>query len=115
MQKIGKIWSFTVKEVTEEVFSTELKQVLNINTPMFQNDTENLCATQTEMLKAVCNGEEHFTSQAAKASYNLGNPNTIVKNKKILQNKDIIEKDRNTFSFVDPVYRLWFKKEYCKR
>ena len=108
------IWSFTVREVTEEVFSTGLKQVLNINTPMFQNDTENLSATQIEMLKAVCNGEEHFTSQAAKASYNLGNPNTIVKNKKILQNKDIIEKDGNAFSFVDPVYRLWFKKEYCK-
>ncbi len=48
-----------------------------------------------------------------KQIYNLGNPNTIVKNKKILQNKDIIEKEKENFAFVDPIYRLWFKEEYC--
>ena len=107
------IWSFTAKDVTEEIFALGLKQVLNINTPMFQNDTENLSSTQIEMLKAICNGEQHFASQAVKQIYNLGNPNTIVKNKKALQNKDIIEKDRENFIFVDPIYHLWFKGEYC--
>ena len=107
------IWSFTVSEVTEEVFSLGLKQVLNINTPMFQNDTENLSSTQIEMLKAIADGEQHFSAQAVKQVYNLGNPNTIVKNKKILQNKDIIEKQKADFVFVDPIYRLWFQEEYC--
>lgn len=90
------IWSFTASEVTEEVFALGLKQVLNINTPMFQNDTENLSSTQIEMLKAIADGEQHFSSQAVKQIYNLGNPNTIVKNKKTLQNKDIIEKQMMT-------------------
>lgn len=90
-----------------------MKQVLNINTPMFQNDTENLSATQIEMLKAIANGEQHFSSQDVKRNYNLGNPNTIVKNKKTLQNKDIIELQKGNFDFVDPIYRLWFKGEYC--
>lgn len=107
------IWSFTASEVTEEVFSLGLKQVLNINTPMFQNDTESLSSTQIEMLKAIAHGEQHFSSQAVKQIYNLGNPNTIVKNKKTLQNKDIIEKEKENFAFVDPIYRLWFKQEYC--
>ena len=107
------IWSFTAAEVTEEVFSLGLKQVLNINTPMFQNDTESLSSTQIEMLKAIAHGEQHFSSQAVKQIYNLGNPNTIVKNKKTLQNKDIIEKEKENFAFVDPIYRLWFKQEYC--
>ncbi len=108
------IWSFTVSEVTEEVYQLGLKQVLNINTPMFQNDTENLSSTQIEMLKAIANGEQHFSSQAVKQIYNLGNPNTIVKNKKTLQNKDIIEKQKDDFVFVDPIYQLWFKEEYCR-
>ena len=43
----------------------------------------------------------------------MGNPNTIVKNKKTLQNKDIIELQKGNFDFVDPIYRLWFKGEYC--
>lgn len=107
------IWSFTASEVTEEVFALGLKQVLNINTPMFQNDTENLSSTQIEMLKAIADGEQHFSSQAVKQIYNLGNPNTIVKNKRTLQNKDIIEKQGDDFVFVDPIYRLWFKGEYC--
>ena len=48
-----------------------------------------------------------------KQIYNLGNPNTIVKNKKTLQNKDIIEKQNDDFVFVDPIYCIWFKGEYC--
>ncbi len=108
------VWSFTASEVTEEVFNLALKQVLNINTPMFQNDTENLSSTQIEMLKAISDGEQHFSSQAVKQVYNLGNPNTIVKNKKTLQNKDIIEKQRDGFGFVDPIYLLWFREEYCR-
>ena len=65
------------------------------------------------MLKAIANGEQHFSSQAATQIYRLGNPNTIVKNKKVLQNKDIIEKQKDNFIFVDPIYRLWFRGEYC--
>ena len=107
------IWSFTASEVTEEVLSLGLKQVLNINTPMFQNLKESLSFTQIEMLKAIAHGEQHFSSQAVKQIYNLGNPNTIVKNKKTLQNKDIIEKEKKNFAFVDPIYHLWFKEEYC--
>ena len=108
------IWSYTATEVTEEVFELGLKQVMNINTPMFQNDTENLSSTQIEMLKAIANGEQHFSSQAVKQIYSLGNPNTIVKNKRALQNKDIVEMQKNEFVFVDPIYQLWFKEEYCK-
>lgn len=109
------IWSYTATEVTEEVFELGLKQVMNINTPMFQNDTESLSSTQIEMLKAIANGEQHFSSQAVKQIYSLGNPNTIVKNKRALQNKDIVEMQKNEFVFVDPIYQLWFKEEYCKR
>lgn len=108
------VWAFTASDVTEEVFTLGLKQVININTPMFQNDTENLSSTQIEMLKAIADGEQQFSSQAAKRVYNLGNPNTIVKNKKMLQNKDIIEKQKDDFVFVDPIYLLWFKEEYCR-
>lgn len=108
------IWSYAATEVTEEVFELGLKQVMNINTPMFQNDTESLSSTQIEMLKAIANGEQHFSSQAVKQIYSLGNPNTIVKNKRVLQNKDIVEMQKNEFVFVDPIYQLWFKEEYCK-
>ena len=107
------IWSYTTGEATEKEFNLGLKQVMNINTPMFQNDTERLSSTQIEMLKAICDGGQHFSSQTVKTAYNLGNPNTIVKNKQTLQNKDIIEKEKDRLVFVDPIYQLWFKSVYC--
>lgn len=101
--------------MTEEVFSLGLKQVLNINTPMFQNDTENLSSTQIEMLKAIADGEQHFSSQAVKQVYNLGNPNTIVKNKKILQNKDIIEKQKADLYLLIRSIVCGLRKSIAKR
>lgn len=108
------IWSNTADEVTEEVYRRGLQQVLNINTPMFQNDTENLSSTQIELLKAVSDGAQQLTSQQTKQRYALGNPNTISKNKRTLQNKDIIERHGEQFVFVDPIYQIWFKQEYCR-
>lgn len=107
------IWSFTATEASEDTFRIGLKQVLNINTPMFQNDTEGLSASQIEMLKAICKGEQHFSSKSVRDIYHLGNPNTISKNKKTLQAKDIIEKQKENYAFIDPIYCLWFKEEYC--
>lgn len=64
------------------------------------------------MLRAIVQGEQHFSSQETGRRFNLGNPNTIVKNKKALQNKDIIELRKGEYVFVDPIYRLWFQTEY---
>ncbi len=61
-------------KVTEEVFALGLKQVLNINTPCSKTTRRTCSSTQIEMLKAIADGEQHFSSQAVKQIYNLGNP-----------------------------------------
>ena len=79
---------------------------------MFLNDTETLAASQIEMLRAIKDGVQQLSSADARAKYHLGNPNTISKNKKVLQNKDIVEMKGGKLVFVDPIYRLWFVREY---
>lgn len=106
------IWNATSDEVTEQTFDYGLRQLLNTNSPMFQNDTETLPASQIEMLRAIKDGMQQLSSAEAKSRYNLGNPNTISKNKRILQNRDIVELQNGKFVFVDPVYELWFVNEY---
>ena len=86
--------------------------MINTNSPMFQSDTETLATSQIEMLRAIKDGVQQLSSTEARAKYHLGNPNTISKNKKILQNKDIVEMHGGNFVFVDPIYRLWFSREY---
>ncbi len=34
-------------------------------------------------------------------------------NKKTLVERDFIEKSGEGFTMVDPVFELWFKREYC--
>ena len=79
---------------------------------MFLNDTENLAASQIEMLRAIKDGVQQLSSTEARSKYHLGNPNTISKNKKALLNKDIVEMKGGKMIFVDPIYRLWFEREY---
>ena len=79
---------------------------------MFLNDTESLAASQIEMLRAIKDGIQQLSSTEARAKYHLGNPNTISKNKKLLQNKDVVEMQGGRLVFLDPIYRLWFSGEY---
>ena len=106
------VWNATVTEVSEQSFSYGLKQMINTNSPMFLNDTETLAASQIEMLRAIKDGVLQLSSTETRTKYHLGNPNTISKNKKVLQNKDIVEMKGGKMVFVDPIYRLWFEREY---
>lgn len=106
------VWNATVTEVSEQSFSYGLKQMINTNSPMFLNDTETLAASQIEMLRAIKDGVLQLSSSEIRTKYHLGNPNTISKNKKVLQNKDIVEMKGGKMVFVDPIYRLWFEREY---
>jgi AAA+ ATPase superfamily predicted ATPase len=106
------IWNKTEKEVTADDFNYGVKQLLNINTPMFQSDCNKLTPAQLELLRAIAAGETKFSSAEVNSKYNLGNPNTLAKNKRSLQEQDIIEKTKdNTFHFVDPIFKLWIEKE----
>lgn len=107
------IWTHTDKEVTEDIFDSQMKMLLDTNADMFLADIERLSPTQVAFLKAVAMGVEHFNAKDVVATYNLGSPRIITKNKQTLVEKDILEKKKNRLYFVDPVFRLWFIREFC--
>ena len=45
--------------------------------------------------------------------YELGSAQTITRNKRMLTERDFIEKEGELYVFSDPVFGLWFKGEYC--
>ncbi|WP_229105034.1 hypothetical protein [Bacteroides fragilis] len=77
------------------------------------NDSENLTAVQTAMLRAVANGEYRFNSIPVVRKYELGSAQTITRNKRMLTERDFIEKEGELYVFSDPVFERWFKREYC--
>lgn len=108
------IWTSTASEVTEEIFCSQLTKLLDTNGDMFLTDIDGMPASQISFLRAVCAGETHFNARQVVAKYGLGAPRTITKNKKTLVERDFIEKVADGFRMVDPVFELWFKREYCE-
>lgn len=106
------VWSGTSEEVTNETIETRTRQLIDTNMPMFMNDTENLTAAQAAMLRAVADGEYHFNSMQVVRKYELGSTQTITRNKRMLVERDFIEKEGNSYVFSDPIFELWFRREY---
>lgn len=105
------VWAATSVSVSDEILRRQLQMLIDTNMPMFISDTENLTASQVAMLRAVADGESQLNAAAVVSKYGLGNPQTITRNKRILVERDFIEKNRDTFTFADPVFELWFRQQ----
>ncbi len=106
------VWMNTEREATADIFSRQLQTVIDTNADMFANDIESLAASQVAMLRAVAAGETQLNAKEVVERYRLGAPRTITLNKKALVKRDIIERSGEGYKFVDPVYALWFRREY---
>ncbi len=107
------IWTHTENEVTEELFYRQLKALLDTNAVMFMQDIDTLSVSQLSLLKAVAAGESKLHSGSAASKYNLGSAGNITKNKRILVERDVLEKTPDkSLRFVDPVFGLWFRREF---
>ena len=106
------VWANTNSTVTDDILQRSLQTLLDTNEEMFRKDLETLTASQVAMLKAIAAGESHFNAAAVVKRYGLGAPRTITNNKNSLLKKDLVERQGSTFAFVDPVFALWFKREY---
>lgn len=105
-------WNVTQNTANEAEIETALIELINANTPLYQNETERISYTQLNLLKAVSKGETQFTSTAVMQKHLLGTPRNVSKNKTLLINNDIIHEVNNIFEFVDPAFELWFKRQF---
>lgn len=101
------VWADTENEATVEMVDNALLSVIDTNRPVFESDADKLSASQMAMLHAVANGEYRLNASEVVNRYNLGGPQTITRNKRVLVEKDIIEKRGDGFDFVDPLFRQW--------
>jgi uncharacterized protein len=105
-------WNVTQLTATPAEIEIALKELINANTPLYQNEIETISYTQLNLLKAVAKGETQFTSAAVMQRHLLGTPRNVSKNKTLLINNDIIHEVNNLYEFVDPAFELWFKKQF---
>lgn len=110
------VWQRTFTAADELIFELSYADLLSQNEIVYQRETELLSETQLHFLKAVAGGVSwNFNSKNVMSAYKLGTSANISKIKKALQEKEIIEFTDKKADFVDPVYKLWFRKEILKK
>ena len=116
VQQLSHIcWSKTSKILSNDLIIKSLDEVINSNNPLFQREIDILSRTQLNLLKAVAVNETQLTSVDVIKRYNLGTPSNVLKNKSVLVKNDIFYDNSGKLDFSDPVFLLWFKRDYLKQ
>lgn len=103
----------TEREVTEDSFQRGLDELLHQNSALFQSRIETLTSFQMSFLRALCDGiHSDFGSKRIIDAYRLGTKSNITRLKSSLEDKELIETSKGATTIADPVFLLWFKREY---
>jgi len=105
-------WEHSRKKVDQAGLAHALEMVLDANTPFYQLTCEQISLTGINVLKAIAAGETRLTSAAVMHDYRLGTPRNVQKAREILEARDVIERGKDTYAFLDPGFELWFRREF---
>jgi hypothetical protein len=98
--------------VTEQTFQEGLEATFAQVTPFFVELTANLTTYQMNLLRAICSGfHEDFGKKEVTSQYDLGSRSNLVKLKKALIEREIIEQTEDGLFISDPLFEHWFKRE----
>jgi len=98
--------------VTEQTFQEGLEATFAQVTPFFVELTANLTTYQLNLLRAICTGfHEDFGKKEVTSQYDLGSRSNLVKLKKALIEREIIEQTEDGLFISDPLFERWFKRE----
>lgn len=105
------VWLKTEKKATEKNIEEAIDDLLAQNALLYMRDTENLTTPQFNFLKALADGiSTQLSSKNIIHTYQLGTSANVLKIKKALVQKELIDDSIGKIEFLDPCYELWFKK-----
>jgi hypothetical protein len=107
-------WLRTEVNCTNDNVSEAFEDLVLQLSMLFQSITDGLNNSQVNLLKAVINNVEQLSSKSTIKEYHLGTSANVLKAKKALVNKEIIDMHNNTVVFLDPFYKYWLKKYFFR-
>jgi hypothetical protein len=99
-------------EVDEVSMQNGISALLAQNSGLFVQQTEGLTTYQLNFIRAICSGiHTGFGTKEIESQFNLGTKSNIVRIKKTLQEKEIIDVRKDGIFLADIVFYQWFKRE----
>jgi len=109
-QLCHNVWNGTDSDTTDQNIEEAMNLVVSSNQLHYQDICDALSNTQLNLLYAILAGEAMLTASETMQKYKLGTPRNVTKNKKVLQEKDIVEIHGKTVLFNDPVFEYWLRE-----
>ena len=113
-QLAQQAWLRTDTECTAAIINESFNDLVLQMSMLFQNLTDGLSKTQLNFLRALTDNVGQLSSQSVILDYQLGTSANVVKIKKTLVNKEIIDIRGNNIVFLDPLYKVWLKEYFFK-
>ena len=113
-EKIGEIISGSKSSkncklaVIQEAFEDLIMQL----SMLFQMLTDDLNMKQISFLNVLANKEKQVTSQVVLKKYKLGTSANVIKIRRALHDREIIDIVGRKIEFMDPLYKYWLKNYY---
>jgi len=105
------VFLLTETGVTESILRQALEDLIDQNSAIFIEQVQSLTTYQLNFLRAVLAGNHNgFGEKEIRENYDLGVPSNIVRLKRSLIDKELIEITKDGVIIGDPVLRFWLKK-----
>ena len=111
-QLAQQVWLRTIKSCRSEIILEAFDDLVLQLSMLFQILTDDLSMKQINFLNALVNKEEKVTSQSTLRKYNLGTSANVIKMRRTLHDREIIDVIGKKIEFMDPLYKYWLKKYY---
>lgn len=102
------VWINTETEVSDQIIKQSTQELIEQNAILYFKETEDLNNTELKLLKAINARETQYTAKDTIQKYKLGTSAGVIKAKKSLIAKEIIDEHAKTLFFLDPGFELWF-------
>jgi len=111
-QLAQQVWLRTVKNCKSDIIQEAFEDLIMQLSMLFQIMTDELNTKQVNFLSVLINNEKQITSQRVIQKYKLGTSANVLKIKRALHDKEIIDIIGKKIEFIDPLYKYWLSKYY---
>lgn len=111
-QLAQQVWLRTEADVNDKTITEAMDGLVLQMSLLFQGMTENLTTPQVNFLRLLIDGETRYSTGANIIKYRLGSSANVIRIKKSLMTKEIIDEEGHGVIILDPLYSYWLKNYY---
>ena len=113
VQQLAQLsWLRTAQSCTKDIVKEAHSSLVEQLSLLFVTITETLTTQQLNYMRALIAGETSITSTQVMHRYRISSPTSVLRSRKNLIKKDILDNKAGVVSFQDPIYAYWLKHEY---